>query len=109
MFKVAQKRTVSWPVAVNVPQDGGRTSKATFEAKLEVLTMEEQQQAVREGRDLLDVQLAGWNEQVKGEDDQPLAFTPENKKTLLDITYVRQALFEALAEINSGRAAARKN
>ena len=109
MFKVAQKRTVKWPVTVNVPQDGGRTSKATFEAHFEVITAEEQQQAIRDGKDLLDVQLIGWNDQVKGDDDQPLAFSEAAKKALLDITYVRVALFDALGEINTGRAAARKN
>ena len=109
MFKVAQKRTVKWPVTVNVPQDGGRTSKAIFEAHFEVITAEEQQQAIRDGKDLLDVQLIGWNDQVKGDDDQPLAFAEAAKKALLDITYVRVALFDALGEINTGRAAARKN
>jgi hypothetical protein len=109
MFKVAQKRRVTWPVTVRVPQDGGRTLNATFSAEFDVLTTDEQQDAIQDGKDLLDVQLVGWDGRVKGEDGEPLPFSPEAKKQVLAITYVRQALFEALGEINSGRAAARKN
>lgn len=109
MFKVAQKRTVAWPVTVRVPQDGGRTLNATFGAEFDVLTTEEAEEAIRDGKDLLDVQLVGWDGRVKDENDQPLPFGADAKKRVLSIPYVRQALFEALGEINSGRAAARKN
>ena len=108
MFKLAQKRTITWPVTVNIPQDGGRTQKATFDGEFEVLTQEEAEQAVRAEKDLLEVQLIGWNG-VKDEAGEPVAFSEAAKKQLLDITYVRGALFTAIAEINNGRAAARKN
>lgn len=109
MFKLAQKRRVTWPVTVKIPQDGGRTQKATFGAEFEVITADEQAAVLRDGGDLLEVQLVGWDARVKGDDDQPIAFSEEAKKKLIDITYVRQALFEALGEINAGREAARKN
>lgn len=109
MFKLALKRKVTWPVTVRVPQDGGRTLKATFGAEFEVITQEEQQKIIADGGDLLERQLTGWDERVKGADDLPRAFSEEAKQEMLGITYVRQALFEALGEINSGREAARKN
>lgn len=109
MFKLAEKRRVTWPVTVKIPQDGGKTTKATFGAEFEVITKDEQQAVIGAEGDLLDRQLVGWDGRVKDEAGEPLAFTEENKKKLIDITYVRQALFEALGEINSGREAARKN
>lgn len=107
MFYVTQKRELTWPVIVNVPQDGGRTQAATCDGKFHVLTQTESEDAARAGTDLLDVQLIGWD-RVKDESGQPVEFNGETKKQLLDITYVRIALFTAIAEFNNGKAA-RKN
>lgn len=110
MFKLAQKRRVKWPVTVNVPQDGGKTQKATFEAELEILTTEEADEVIAAGKDILDVQLVGWSSgAVRDEHDQVLEYSEAAKKQLLSMSYVRTALFGALTEINTGRAAARKN
>jgi hypothetical protein len=109
VFKLAEKRRVAWPVTVKVPQDGGKTIKATFGAEFEIITKEEQQAIIAGDGDLLDRQLVGWDARVKDENGEPLPFGDDAKRRLLDITYVRQALFEALGEINSGREAARKN
>lgn len=110
MFKVAAKRRLKWPVTVNVPQDGGRTQKATFEAEFELYTQDEVEEAIAANRDLLELQLVGWSEAgVRDEHDQPLEYSEAAKKQLLAVGYVRTALFAALTEINTGRAAARKN
>lgn len=110
MFKIAQKRRITWPVTVNVPQDGGKTQKASFDAQFEILSTEEIDQAIAEGKDILDVQLVGWSGAgVRDEQDQPVEYSEAAKKQLLGINYVRTALFNALTEINTGRAAARKN
>jgi hypothetical protein len=108
VFKIAAKRLITWPVTVHVPQDGGTTRKASFDARLDVLTASEIEAALAEGKDLLEVQLVGWDK-LAGEDGQPLEYSEELKKKLLDLNYVRQGLFNALTEINTGRAAARKN
>lgn len=108
MFKLAQKRQITWPVTVNIPQDGGKTQKATFDGEFEVLTQDESERAIREEKDLLEVQLIGWDG-VKDEKGEPVPFSEAAKKQLLDISYVRMAVFAAIGEFNSGRAAARKN
>ena len=108
MFKMAKTKTVSWPVTVKVPQDGGSTVNNEFTAVFDVITQEAMDAVVLASGDLLDRVLIGW-EGVAREDGEPIAFSSEAKKDLLDITYVRHALFGAYGEVQQGRAAARKN
>lgn len=111
VFKVARRRKVEWPVTVNIPQDGGKTTKATFTATFEVLEQQQIDDIVM-GRgadqtDLLEAALVGWGG-VADESGNEIAFSPEAKKALLEITYVRAALFAAHAQLHRGEAA-RKN
>lgn len=106
--KLATKRKVKWPVTVAVPQDGGNTVKASCTVEFEVLTQEELERIAAEGKDLLDAAVQGWAG-VQLDADEDLAVSEENKKRLLSITYVRAAFFAAYNEVQSGRAAARKN
>lgn len=111
MFKLAKKRTVEWPVTVHIPQDGGKTTKATFTAEFEVLEQAQIDDIVMgrdpEHTDLLAAALIGWKG-VADEAGAELPFTPEHKRALLEITYVRTALFAAHAQLHRGEAA-RKN
>jgi hypothetical protein len=111
MFKVARKRTVKWPVTVSIPQDQGKTTKATFTAEFELLDQQRIDDIVMgrdpEQPDLLAAALIGW-EGVADEAGNELPFTPENKRALLEITYVRTAILVAHAQLHRGEAA-RKN
>lgn len=111
MFKlVTEAKTVTWPVTVGIPQEGGKVQKATFEVEFEVLATEETEAVVGAGGDLLDRVVKGWKPgQVKDSEGNDIAFSDEAKKQLLNVSYVRTGMFTALGEINSGRAAARKN
>jgi hypothetical protein len=107
-FKIVQKRTVTWPVTVNIPMDGGKLSKQTFQAEFEVATQDQLDEWVRAGVDVLDMVFQGWKG-VADEAGTELPFNDETKKKFLAITYVRAALFNAYAEVQHGREAARKN
>lgn len=110
MFKLSQNRRVTWPVTVSSPQDGGKVTKEKFEVVFEVLTKTEQDQATAEGKDLLQLQVVGWPEGPLAKDGTTrVTFTEEAKAELLGVLHARMALFEAIGEINTGRAAARKN
>lgn len=108
MFKLAQKREIDWPVTVNVPQDGGNTVKATFTARFEVLDQAEMEKVVLDGGDLWKRVLVDWKG-VADEDGTEIAYSDEAKEKLVKIVYVRNALSAAYGELQSGRAAARKN
>ena len=108
MFKLAEKKTLTWPVTVNIPQDGGKTTKATFTGEFEVLDQDEMFEVTAEGGDMLERALVGWKGYTDHEGSE-IPFSDEARKKLFVINYVRVALFTAYGEINNGRAAARKN
>lgn len=109
MFKLAERKTLEWPVTVNVPQDGGRTTKSTFSALLEVIGKEEQDAIIASGESMAHRMLVGWKQGVADADGNELPFSVENRDRLLGIPYVLTAVYEAIGEINRGRTAARKN
>jgi hypothetical protein len=112
MFKIVQNPTYSWPVSVELPSDGGKTEKATFDAEFKRLTqsrVEEIRQAV-ERNEMRDVDLArevlvGWSGVVDGDGQVP--FSESAKQQLLDIPMVATAIVTALLGSISG--ARRKN
>ena len=108
MFKLAMKKEIEWPVTVNVPQDGGGITKATFHVKFEVLTKEELEELAASGGDVPTVVTRGWRG-VAGEDGEEIPYSVEAKKVLVNITYVRHALLDAYAQLQQGREAPRKN
>jgi hypothetical protein len=109
VFKLAEKRKVKWPVTMRVPQDGGAVAKHTVGVEFEVLKKSEQQSVIDSGGDLLEIQVVGWDHRMKDESGADLPYSPEAKAHLLELTWARQCLLEAIGEINSGREAARKN
>ena len=112
MFKIAAKRSISWPVHVDTPIDGGGTKKSRFMGQFDVLSQDEQDDVVN-GRhasgktDLLDVALTGWSS-LKAEDGSDVSYSDEAKAELLNLQYVRVALFRAYGQIQAGQGA-RKN
>ena len=106
MFKLAQKKEVTYPVMVSVPQDGGSVAKHSFEATFEVLPQSELDRMVG-NEDVLVRVLKGFRN-VRDENGQEVPFTEETKAQLLEITYVRVALQEAYFALQRGQGA-RKN
>lgn len=107
MFKIAKKRLIEWPVTIALPVDGGEIRKHTIDVTFEILRQSEMEASAVAGEDLLERIVQGWKRYLD-EDDKPIEFSPEARRTLLDEPYVRSALFAAYGEIQSGKAA-RKN
>jgi hypothetical protein len=109
VFKLAKKRTVLWPVTVQIPMDEGKTQAQVFDAEFEILDQGEHDELVTSGGDLLEHVLTGWK-RVKSEDGaDDVPFTPEKKRELLSISYVRVGLLKGYYEAFQGRKAERKN
>lgn len=112
MFKLVQNATYSWPVTVDLPIDGGKTEKATFDAEFKRLSqtrVEEIRHAVERG-EMRDVDLArevmvGWTGIV--DSDGPVPYSESARDQLLDIPQVASAL--VLALLGSIAGAKRKN
>lgn len=112
MFKIVQNPTYTWPVTVELPTDGGKTEKATFDAEFKRLTqarVDEIRQAVERGEmrdtDLAREAMVGWSGVVDG--DGPVPYSEKARDQLLDIPMVPAAIVMALLGSLSG--AKRKN
>ncbi len=112
MFKIVQNPTYTWPVTVELPADGGKTEKATFDAEFKRLTqsrVEEIRLAVERGEmrdaDLAREAMVGWSGVVN--DDGPVPYSEKARDQLLDIPMVATAIVMALLGSLSG--ARRKN
>lgn len=113
MFKLATMQTVRWPVTVSIPQDGGKTVKATFHATFLMLKQPEFDEVYKSGgndTELLRKVTKGWESDLVGEDGAPMSFTPENVEAMVTTSYVRLAMTNAYLELFHGKeAAAQKN
>ena len=109
MFKLAEIKSVEWPVQVNIPQDGGRTVTSTFTGIFEPLDQDEIDDILKGGGDLIARAFKGWTKGVADEAGKDIESTPENVARMRKIAYVRAALWKAFEELQNGRAAARKN
>lgn len=113
MFKIVQNATYTWPVTVELPTDGGKTEKQTFDAEFKRLTqtrVDEIRSAVERG-EMRDSELAreamvGWSGIVDGDGGQ-VQFSEKSRDQLLDIPQVSGAVVTALLGSMSG--AKRKN
>lgn len=124
-FVLKQSDTYSWPVSFEIPVDGGRHEKQTFDAELKRLPQSrivEIQEAVQkrlvaiqrdeEAEDMItDHEIAneiliGWNG-VNDEDASPIPFSEKSKAQLLDVPTVTAAIVTAF--FNSLQGAKRKN
>lgn len=112
MFKITQPTDYTWPVTVNFPTDGGRTEKATFDARFKRIT----QSRLAELRDAIeksttsDVELArevlvGWSGVTDEKGEVP--YSEAARDQMLEIPLVAAAVVMALFESIAG--AKRKN
>lgn len=107
MFKLAQSTSYKWSVKVELPVDGGKFEKATFDAEFKRLS----QSRINELRtqmeapgytetDLAKEVLIGWSGVVDG-DGNEIPFSEGNRDKLLDVPMVAVAIgmsfFESLA------------
>lgn len=120
---IAKEKVVTWPVAVNVPVDGGDVTIERFQATFAILDSKVVDALTEEVRSNIDRRAAGETglvtsvdefvlrkairslEDLQDEDKKPLSYTEDRRDQLLAIPYVRNALWEAYAAACQGRKA----
>jgi hypothetical protein len=109
MFKISQKPTYSWPVTVNLPVDGGKFEKQTFDAEFKRLTQSQIKAHLEAnasdfdfGKDV----LVGWKG-VTDDSGAEVPFSESSRDQLLEIPAVSSAVTVAFYESIAG--AKRKN
>ncbi len=117
-FRMSNKPLeVLWPVTVQVPANGGKTSAQKFQLKWKVLNTAEFDKRMPAAADFIDDQddepwvkfwggiITGWKD-IKGEKgDKPLPFTPDNLRDFIRVPYVQSVLLNTYRECIMGRQA----
>jgi len=109
MFKLEQPDTITWPVKVKIPANGGRTRKASFDAEFRLLDQDEIDATLADAVD--DIEFicrvtVGWSG-VQDEDGDDLPFSHADCLFMAKIPYVRRAMMQAFWDATLG--AAEKN
>ena len=104
MFKLVQPETVTWPVHVRIPADGGKTLKATFDAEFVLLNQDAIDATLADAGD--DVEficnvVVGWSG-VQDEEGNELPFSHDACRRMAKIPYVRRAMMKAFWDATLG-------
>lgn len=112
-FVLKQSETYIWPVTVEIPIDGGRFDRQTFDAEFKRLPQARNNAIIQAARaetttdqEVADEVLVGWKG-ITDDDGKDVPFSATAKVQLLDVPGVAAALVEGY--INSLIGAKRKN
>jgi len=103
MFKLqTSPLVVEWPVIIHVPIDGGKTQPHEITIKYAVGDVGDIDDTANSVPDV-DL-IKGWRD-IHAEDGSELEYSTENLNKLLNIPYVRAALYLGYRQCAAGRAA----
>jgi hypothetical protein len=112
-FVLKQSDTYSWPVAFDIPVDGGRHQRVTFDGVFKRVSqsrMREIGQMIQEDQlteaDLVSEILVGWSG-ITDDDGKDLPFSQKALAQLLDVPMLAAAIATTYLESHQG--AKRKN
>lgn len=101
-FVLKKVSSYKWPVAVEVPVDGGRFKKETFTAVFKKMSRATFSDLAEQSEDDLIAEiLVGW-EGVKDEDGEEVPYSKAAQAELCDDPYVLRALINAYSESLGG-------
>lgn len=105
-FKLLKKRIVQWPVAIQVPTDGGQTAEQVCTASFEIIEQDDYISSAERGDvALLNRVVVGFGDDIQDESGTPITCTTENKTTLFNSApFVRVGFIKAYHDAASGGA-----
>jgi len=117
MFKHAAKRQVDWPVEVSVAQSGGTVQSVEVTLRYELATRSEikgmsdagygvlDEEADERTLDQLCEKIKGWGDEIVDENDNPIPFSQENLRAVLENPAFARAAVIGLIQASTGAAA----
>lgn len=112
-FTIKQSQTYVWPVTVEIPINGGRFDRQTFDAEFKRLPQARNNAIIAAARsesttdlEVAEEVLIGWSG-ITDDDGADVPYSESAKATLLDVPGVAAALVEGY--LNSLLGAKRKN
>jgi hypothetical protein len=113
-FKLSLSESYRWPVAVEIPIDGGRFDKQTFDAEFKRLPQDRNNQILEDARsgvitdqDVCGEILVGWSG-VLDDDGKEVPFSEGAKSQIMSVPQLAAAVVMAYFQSMQG-AAKRKN
>jgi hypothetical protein len=97
-FVLKKVSSYKWPVAVDVPVDGGKFKKETFTAVFKKMSRSAFNDLIEQGDDALISEIVeGW-EGIKDEDGDEIEYSDATRDELFDDPYVLRAVINAYTE-----------
>jgi hypothetical protein len=97
-FVLKKVSSYKWPVAVDVPVDGGKFKKETFTAVFKKMSRSAFNDLIEQGDDALIGEIVeGW-EGIKDEDGDEIEYSEKMRDELFDDPYVLRAVINAYTE-----------
>lgn len=101
-FVLKKASSYKWPVAVDVPVDGGKFKKETFTAIFKKMSRSAFNDLVDQGDDALVGEIIeGW-EGIKDEDGEDVEYSEAARRELFDDPYVLRAVITAYTDSLTG-------
>jgi len=92
-FVLAEEKRVKWPVYINEPANGGKTTRRKIEIEYLIVDPEDWEGESRSVSAVLMENITDWDG-VENPDKSPVEFCDENLSTLLKVPYARNAIWE---------------
>jgi hypothetical protein len=115
MFKLSTKTSYKRKINIRIPLDLGKVDKASFVVEFRLLPVSEIKDTLEQAKnqdltdeDILQQNILGWSG-VCDDSGEEMPFTDDNLELILDISYVRKPLMDALMEDMLGKEVLRKN
>ena len=101
-FVLKKASSYKWPVAVDVPVDGGKFKKETFTAIFKKMSRSAFNDLIEQGVDALIGEIVeGW-EGIKDEDGDEVVYSEEAQAELFDDPYVLRGVISAYTDSITG-------
>lgn len=107
MFVLKKENTVSWPIEIPMPADGGEINRIDVTVEYQLLPQSRYEQLKGNDKELLRECVIGWNDDAFGVETgdgstESLAFSADTLDQLLEFPYVRTGFLSGYWQAISG-------
>lgn len=107
MFVLKSSPTVSWPIQIPMPADGGAVERIDVTVEYRLLPQSRYEDLKAHDKGLLKECVVGWNDDAFGQENangeaDPLPFNAENLAALIEYPFIRTGLLQGYWQAVAG-------
>lgn len=107
MFILKSSPTVSWPIQIPMPTDGGAVERIDVTVEYKLLPQSRYEELKAHDKTLLKECVVGWNDDAFGQENangeaDPLPFNAENLAALIEYPFIRTGLLQGYWQAVAG-------